>query len=504
MSRRTATLLAVLSAGVLTRLAAFQAFDRILPASWLYVDEHVYAAGLRDGPFERPPGTALIAAPLVGLGVPVARAVFSALSLLPAMLLARRATCAWSSMTGVLAAVDPFLVFAGMQILPEAPAAALVAVSATLLAGRGDAPAGRAGIVSSGLALGAACLFRAELGLLVPAALLFRPGRRWLVFTAAFALPVAGAMLSNSGRGGGLSIASNASENLWLGTRSELLRTPPGVEFETLVGVDPYRDGGFLDRAAGNAISDPVGTASFAFHKAMAGMALPGEGRNLDDTWLLVRTGLAYLLPVPALALLIGLARSIRSPGGRDDWLRRAAVPALVASSAVFLPALRYRTAFMPLFWNSAAVPPSRGERRTLVLSAFLLAACSLVPLDAARPGLSYIARAGEEIDHGMPLSALASLDSAGQRGFTGADMNNLGGIALAMLGRGDEAMREFGLARTGAPGSPTVWKNTAVLLWGLGRREEAMEAAGRAVRLDPRLADLLAPLTGARGSGVR
>jgi Flp pilus assembly protein TadD len=82
--------------------------------------------------------------------------------------------------------------------------------------------------------------------------------------------------------------------------------------------------------------------------------------------------------------------------------------------------------------------------------------------------------------------------------------MNNLGGIALAMLGRGDEAMREFGLARTGAPGSPTVWKNTAVLLWGLGRREEAMEAAGRAVRLDPRLADLLAPLTGARGSGVR
>jgi hypothetical protein len=501
LSRRTATLLAVLTAGVLTRIAALQAFDRILPASWLYVDEHVYAAGLPEGPFERPPGTALVAAPLVGLGVPAARAVFSALSLLPAVLIARRATCAWSSMTGVLAAVDPFLVLAGMQILPEAPAAALVAVSASLLAGRRGAPAGRAGIASSGLVLGAACLFRAELGLLVPAALLFRPGRKWLLFSAAFALPLAGAMLSNADRGGGLSIASNASENLWLGTRIELLRTPPGVEFETLVGVDPYRDGDFLEKAAGNTLSDPLGTASLTLRKAMAGMALPGEGRNLDDPWLLLRTGLAFLLPVPALALLIGLARSIRSSGDRDDWLRRAAAPALAVSSAVFFPALWYRTAFMPLFWNSAAVPPSGGERRALALSAVLLAACSLVRLDAARPGLSYIARAGEEIDHGMPLSALASLDSAGQRGFSGPDMNNLGGIALAMLGRGEEASREFGLAQAGAPGSPTVWKNTSVLLWGLGRREEAREAAVRAVRLDPRLADLLAPITGARGS---
>jgi hypothetical protein len=504
MSRRTATLLAVLAAGVLTRMAALQAFDRILPASWLYVDEHVYAAGLRDTPFERPPGTALLASPLVGLGVPAARAVFSALSLLPAILLARRSTCGWSSMTSVLAAVDPFLVLAGMQILPEAPAAALVAVSATLLAGRGESPAGRAGIASSGLALGAACLFRAELGLLVPAALLFRPGRRWLVFTAAFALPVAGAMLWNAGRGGGISLASNASENLWLGTRIELLRTPPGVEFETLVGVDPFRDGDFLDMAADSAISDPLGTASFALRKAMAGMAVPGEGRNLDDPWLLRRTGLAFLLPVPALALVLGLARSLRGTAGRDDWLRRSAMPALVVSSAVFLPALRYRSALMPLFWSSASVPPSRGERLVIALSAFVLLVCSLFRLDAARPGLSYIARAGEEIDHGMPLSALASLDSAGQRGFAGPDMSNLGGIALAMLGRGDEALREFRSAQAGAPGSPTVWKNTSVLLWGMGRLDEAREAAGRAVRLDPRLAEPLAPMTGMGGNGVR
>ncbi len=505
MRRPVATLAAVLLAGAITRFGALSTMDRILPLGWLYVDEHANAAGPGADPFERPPGTALLAGPLVGTAGPkAARIVFSALSLLPAVLMARRASGGWTSLTAVLASVDPFLAYSGMQILPEAPAAALVAAAlATMPPGASSAHV-RSRTVLSGVAMGAACLFRAELVLLAPASLLYRPGRRWLLFAAGMALPIAASALFDASGGGGLSVATNASENAWLGTRMELLSTPPGVEFEALVGFDP--DGGdtFLSRTADSVLSDPGGTALFALRKALAGAAVPGEGRNLDDPWLLERTGLLMLLPVSVLALAAGAARTIRGSAGGTGWLARAAFPTLLASSAVFFPALRYRTALMPLFWDAASRPPRRGDAPALAAAVLLLIAASLSGLGAARPGLAYIARAGEEIDHGLPIEALASLDSARARGFRGADLHNLGGVALAVAGRREEALRELTLAQEMAPRSPSVWRNSAVLYYEMGMTGRAQSAARRAVSLDPGLGPLLSPLTGEAGDGSR
>ncbi|NLP06342.1 hypothetical protein GX411_10390 [Candidatus Fermentibacteria bacterium] len=505
MSRPAATLAAVIIAGTITRAAALLAMDGILPLGWLYVDEHTYTAGTGADPFEKPPGTALLAGPLVAVAGPVAaRAVFSAFTLLPAVLLSRRATGRWSSLAALLASFDPFLVYAGMQILPEAPAAALAA--AAVAAMPRDASSARAGsrTALSGVALGASCLFRAELALLAPASLLYRPGRRWFLFAAGLAAPLAAAVLFHACGGGGIPAATNASENAWLGTRIELLRTPPGVEFEALVGMDPGAGDTFLSRAADSVLSDPGGTALFALRKALAGVAVPGEGRNLDDPWLMRRTGLLYLLPVSAVALVIGLAGSFRGSAGGACWLTRAAFPALLASSALFFPALRYRTALMPLFWDAASRAPARRNLRFLCASALVLTAASVTGIDAARPGLAYVARAGEEIDHGLPLEALATLDSARARGFRGADLHNLGGIALAVTGRREEALRELLLAQEMAPGSPSVWRNSAVLYHEMGMTGEAQTAARRAVSLYPGLEPLLSPLTGGGGDGPR
>lgn len=472
--------------------------DGILPLGWLYVDEHSHTAATGAALFERPPGTALFAGPIVALAGPLtARAVFSALSLIPALLLARRATGAWASLTALLAAVDPFLVYAGLQILPEAPAATLAASSLALLP-RNPPPARAASRTAlSGIALGAACLFRAELALLAPMSLIYRPGRGWIPFAAGLSVPLAVSAILDATGGEGVSLAANASENAWLGTRIELLRTPPGVEFEALVGMDPEGGDTFLSRTADSVLSDPGGTAVFALRKALAGAGVPGEGRNLDDPWLMRRTGLLYLLPVSALALVMGLARSFRGSAGGTCWLARSAFPALLASSAVFFPALRYRTALMPLFWDSASKAPGRRDLRSFSAAALILAAASLSGIGAARPGLAYVARAGEEIDHGLPLEALATLDSARARGFEGADLHNLAGIALAVTGRREEALRELLLAREMAPGSPSVWRNSAVLYHEMGMSVEARRAARRAVLLDPELGPLLSPLTG-------
>jgi Flp pilus assembly protein TadD len=63
------------------------------------------------------------------------------------------------------------------------------------------------------------------------------------------------------------------------------------------------------------------------------------------------------------------------------------------------------------------------------------------------------------------------------------------------MSGDGEAGLSSFEEGLRLAPRSPTLWKNAAVCLAGMGRREEASAAAARAVRLNRGLREELAPL---------
>jgi len=87
-------------------------------------------------------------------------------------------------------------------------------------------------------------------------------------------------------------------------------------------------------------------------------------------------------------------------------------------------------------------------------------------------------------------------IELAEERGYEGADLHNIRGACIASSGgefRG--AAREFSRALELAPGSPTAWKNIAVLLWNNGYREEALYAAEKAVSLNSALRTQLGPI---------
>lgn len=417
----------------------------------------------------------LLAAAVIPLGHSGARAAMSSISCLPALMAAGWASRRREALAAVLLAVDPFLAVSGMQIMPEAPAAALAALAVLLRA--------RSRRFWSGVAMGAACLFRAEL-LLVP--LLQSLRRDWrdasLLGAGLAILPAAAWNLSC---GAGPVIAANGAENAWLGTSPELLRVPPGTEFEQLVSLDGE---GFAERALDSLGADPLRVALFGLRKASAAACIPGPGRNIEIDVLLGRTGMSFLLPVTALAVALALAAGWSRP-----WA--PALPALMLSFAVFLPAARYRTAFLPMIYAAAATAAPGRLRAAAGIA--VVALSSTFPPVLVRPGLNNVIRAGGELDRGDPAAAEAYLALAGRAGFTGSDLHNLAGIAVAMRGDAATALEEFEQALSIAPRSPTIWRNYAVALACAGRASDSGEAAARAVALRPELGEELSPLLG-------
>jgi tetratricopeptide (TPR) repeat protein len=489
--RPAETVAACLALGIAARILAWGAFDDILPLSGLYVDEVVYGSGrifTEEGAFDRPPGQFILSGALLPLGIGWARRVTSAISLFPAVLLAATARGRWARAAAAALSIEPSLVLAGLQLLPEAAAAALVSVSLVCFA-RGSA-------AGSGLAAGAASLFRPDLALVALALPIAGAGRKAAVFSISAILAIIPVTVVNLASGAGPVIAANGAENLWLGSSLELIRVPPGMEFEQLVSMDGGGTGDqFLSRWAAAVREDPAGAAVFALRKAAACLELPGPGRNIDTGEVYSRTGLLWLTPLTGAALCLALARIL----GNRRVLRvpeAAGTICLLVSAAVFFPSERYRAAFLPfVFFLAAAAPPSRKElvRSAGVAAAVLL--CSFFPIRATRPGLDLLIRAGAELDSGSAVEALEDLRGASMAGFEGADLHNLRGIALAGTGNTAAALAEFESGLAIAPGAPTLWRNYAVALFSAGRQPDARQAARRAIELRPSLEGELSPL---------
>ena len=187
--------------------------------------------------------------------------------------------------------------------------------------------------------------------------------------------------------------------------------------------------------------------------------------------------------------------------------LSAALLCALLGAAFLFIPAARYRTAFFPAFlFAAAASAPGRRELPAWAAASIAVIAVSvLVPYPGApRTGLTELQAAQEHLERSEPTVALDLLHEAAGRGYEGADLHNIAGASLMMLGRTGEGIAQFREALEIAPGSPSLWRNTSVALWNSGDYEQSVSAARRAVELDPRLSIELAPvLSHGAGDGI-
>lgn len=430
------------------------------------VDELEYT-GTPDIPFRRPPGTYLLA------GLPCAGILFGALSMAPSLLflllLPRRRESVAASF---LLAVEPTLALSGIQLLPEAPAAALLALFLVLT---------RKGLHrSAGFVMGTAALFRGELLLLLPLSPLGgRKGLSMALHALAAVLPV---VAVNMASGGPASVASTGGINLWIGSDWNLLTTPPGVEFEQLMETRPGDS--FTARALDAVSRDPAGWVLRGFTKTLAFFSLPGPGRNIDSGRAL--RPVFPLLMVTAV-FLAGAAGFRRDPAS-------LLMAAGVASAFIFFPSVRYRAVFIPAFALAAMGTP--WKRLLSGAAAVALLSLLLRYPGHVRPGLNTVLTAQNALRDDSTARCLSLLEEAELEGYTGADLHNIRASAMAREGTEFRlVLLEFGKALEAAPRSPTVWRNAAVFLWNYGRTEPAREAALTAVGLNPALRHELAPI---------
>ncbi len=494
----------ILVAGSALRFITAAGLDGILLPNGLYVDEVEYSRGLdalTNPPFERPPGMYVLAW-MTGLPANViqARFLFSLLSMVPAVcILIAFGNRHWGMACAAAAALEPLTAFFGLQLLPAIPAAAILSLA--LLA------AVRKRVLLACFLAGISLLFRGEIIILLPVLLIMSIGlrerfRQYVRYSSMLLVPVIPVVLLNLSSGAGAVISTNGAENLWLGTDWELLGTPPGVEFEALMRLDTpgmTSDQHFGSMAMERIVSSPMEWIWMGTRKAIAAFTFPGPGRNLEVGELIRRTGLVFLLPLSVLFISLSLARI--TPKRRRNFSSRlsmAMIFTVAIAAFIFVPAARYRTALFPaFFFLAASSKPSRNEIiRGFSIAALITLASLLIPFPGSpRKGLTELQSAQEWLDRDRPDRALEDIRAAGERGYEGADIHNISGAALSGVGRESEGLGEFLEALAMVPDSPTLWRNTAVSLWNLGRFVEGLEAARKAVSLDPRLEEQLAPI---------
>ncbi len=494
---------AILLIALCLRIWTFSSLDRLLPLEGLYVDEKTYSLspfipGVEG--FSRPPGLFIIAMLInVEQNVIASRIAFSLLSLLPALALYlafRKRGGIWVHIcTGGLL-FSPFMILFGIQLLSAIPAAVLIAF--TLLLAKKEKTA------LAGFLAGIAILFRAELALLPLFLLVFsfrNHLREWLMFTAFAAIAVIPVVTLNLFAGAGPVIASNGGENLWLGTDWNRVTTPPGTEFEELVSRGTSREGGdavFLERAFRSIGNSPLEWLSMGGRKLLAFFTLPGPGRNFETGWLLRKTWLFLLLPLSLLALSAGTTGAFRK--GKNFWQLAAAafICSGIASAIIFFPSARFRTAVLPAFWFLAAslTPDWKTIRYSLVPAALIVIISLLITYPGMeRYGLTSMLAGEYLLDSGRLIESAEYLNDAEERGYFGADLYNLQGVLVSLSGNPGEGLRKFEKALLIAPESPTLWKNYAVSLWTNGRYRDSIDAARRAVFLNPLLREQLRPI---------
>lgn len=500
---KPAILIAIILCAIGIRIWAFHSIDSFLPVEGLYVDEVTYSmspftTGVKG--FSRPPGMFMFTILLHLLdSIIYSRIIISMLSLLPALALylafgKRGGTWVYLCILGLI--ISPFMILFGFQLLPAVPAASLIAFS--LLALKNEKTA------AAGFLAGIAILFRAEL-VLVPFILLafsFRYHlRKWLLFTGFAAIAVLPVIILNLSAGAGPVIASNGGENLWLGTDWALLTTPPGTEFEELVSTGSSRSGGdtvFMERAITSISRSPLEWLSMGGRKLLGFFTLPGPGRNFETGWLLQKTWLIILLPLTLLAMSAGIAGVfIRD---RSFWRCGAAafIYSGMATAFIFFPSARFRCVILPAFWflSASVIPEWKTVRRAIIPAVTIVIISLLVTYHGMeRSGLTSILAAEYLLDSGRLNESADYLTDAEERGYSGADIFNLRGALLSLSGNPAEGLLEFENALGIAPESPTLWKNYSVSLWANARYEDSIEAARRAVDLNPLLREQLRPI---------
>ena len=471
MNRSTIVFLGLFTVGIILRMVAFQQLHWFFGNS-LHVDEITYSQG-DSPPFERPPGNYLLASLSRDYGT--LRTIFSMISMLPALFLFlfREKNLKNSISAGILA-VEPTLAFSGLQVLPEAPAAALLTLALCQV---------EKNKLLAGWFIGAAALFRGELLIFLPVSLFFvRPLKNWGTVAVGISAAVIPLMMLNLLSGGSFAPGENGPLNLWLGSKPQLLEIPPGIEYEQLVG-----DSSFTDNAVESIADSPVSWLGLGFQKLAAFISIPGPGRNIESPFLLASTVLIFLMPLTGIILALGLAGS-----GRN------AVSALfftgILSAFIFFPSIRHRAVYIPALLLSA----SSMKWKPAIPFAVLIVSLSLFfkyPAEV-RPGLTYVQTAGMLLNRGEFHLAMEHLDRAEALGFEGADIHNIRGACIASSG-GEfrRAVEEFSMALELAPEYPSAWKKMAALLWNYGYTDDARFAAEKAVTLNPSLRAELYPL---------
>ncbi len=474
MKKEYVIFVSLLVLGIAMRFAAIKQLDWFLGLG-LHVDEITYVEG-GFPPFERPPGTYFIAGISESTGV--LRVIFSTLSLVPAVALFyfRKKNTVNALVAGAVA-VEPTLAFSGLQVLPAAPAAALLAIALV---------SAKKNPLLAGWFIGCAALFRGEVLLFLPVSVPFlRPFRKYLIIAGGILAAVVPVSALNLASGGGFAPGGNGALNMWVGSSWELLETPPGQEFEQLMG-----DTSFTDNAVSAVTGDFTGWAVRGFQKIGAFFQIPGPGRNIEVPRLILGTLLKFLLPVTLVFLALGTS------GFRKNTATAMIVTG-IAAAFLFFPSVRYRAIFFPAF--AVSVPCFR-KKTALTLALFIIAVSLFYNYPGSvRPGLTEVQVAEKQLGNGSCEMALENLRKAEEAGYTGADIHSVRGACIASSGgQFHDAVAEFALALEIAPESPTAWKNMAAILWNFGYMEGAIEAAEKAVSLNPALRDELKPILSA------
>lgn len=470
MKKYALVFLLLLGTGVVLRCTAMNQLNWFFKDT-LHVDEITYSHG-DSPPFERPPGTYLLAS--ISDNVDTMRAFFSLISLIPslAFYFFREKSIRNSLAAGVLA-VEPTLAFSGLQLLPSAPAAAFLSLA--LCAGNRS--------FLKGWLLGCAVIFRGELLLLIPVTFFFvRPFKNWVSLAGGTAAAVLPLMVLNLIAGGPFAPAENGPLNLWLGSSWELLETPPGMEYEQLVQGDS-----FTGKAFEAIFASPLRWGGMGLQKAAAFLSVPGPGRNIEAPVLLGTTVLRFLLPLTGAVIAFAVA----------GWRRNLASALFftgILSAFLFFPSMRHRAVYIPALVLSASA--LRWKPALPAAAAVILFSLILKYPAGVRPGLTQVQVAQDLLEKGDFSGASAQLDRAEERGYYGADIHSIRGACIASSG-GDfmSAAEEFSMALQIAPESPSAWKNMAALLWNYGYREEAFYAAEKAVSFNPALREELGPI---------
>ena len=463
--------ISLLTLGVILRFVAYSELSWFF-ADTLHVDEITYVTG-DSPPFERPPATYLLAQTLKQPSH--LRVLFSIISLIPAILfftLGEKNTK--NSIVAGLLAIEPTLLFSGLQILPEAPAAALLAAALLTLNKKPHL---------SAWFIGTAALFRGELLLFIPVSALFiRPFKKYLTTIAFILIPILPVFIINLISGGDFTLAQNGSMNIWLGSNWTLLETPPGLEFEQLM-----KETSFTTLAQQEITKDIPNWLQRGVVKTAAFLTIPGPGRNIEATRLINQTILKLFLPITLIFLALGLSAI------RKNTQSALIVTALI-SAFIFFPSIRHRAVFIPTL---ALLATSYRKKTTIVLTLAIILLTLTTDYPArVRPGLTEVQLAQNELQNNNFSEALQLLKEAELQGYTGADLHSIRGATIASSG-GDFhlAAREFATTLELVPNSPSAWKNMAVLLYNYGHYEDARHAAQRAVNLNQNLRQELTPL---------